>query len=402
MYISNWCVRLIFILALCCCIFGCQVPSKAENQPVIEDYQVDLLEIAFKSASVLPSNPFIKEKSRNQEQVVMACIELGLLKRASEYTGQIENWRRSKCYAEIALYYSKMGKSELAQNYIESAKELYDKDQEWRNDEIRIAIAKAYAFLNEFDIAYDYINDLDKESHIVKVNSIEALSGDAVVFDKAISSIDKYISSQEFYPLIHSKEALVNMYEHFYESQRERIILEDKITGLMKYLPYIYSFNSLVELCNIFLQQNDIETAVKYINQISDIVYTPDFQWRLEDKISLSAKLAALRFRAGSKEKAIAELKVSYNLFMAEGEKIGAMFRGRPLRILAESYYTANDLETSLMIYKLALKHAVINPNKRPQAADLTSICCSLASNGIKPDEQLMDTIKKIYKDLTK
>ena len=370
------------------------------NTVKTEEYQKELLDIAFRAASVLPSNPFVKEKSRKQEEVFNACIELGELELASEYAGKIENWRRSKCCGELAIIYAKGNNPEQAKRYISLADDLYDEKQEWRNDEIKINIAKSYAYMREYDQALSFASSLDKESHITRIYGIKAiLENNSEEFDQAFSIIDKYTSTKKYYPVIYSMEVMVDLYGQYYGQVDKRNLIESKILDLFICLPHIFAFEFTVDLCEIAIENNDKDKTLELIERLSSLVYTTKFEWRLEDKIYLSAKLAALRYQAGQKEKAHKELSDSYNLFKAEGEKIGSMFRGRPLRMLAESYHVVIGAEKSLEIYKLALKHAVINPNTRPQAADLTSTCCSLALNKIKPDDQLMKQIKEIYKD---
>ena len=395
------------------CAFACCCANQAANAKMfqqvkkvsecssIEKYQQDLLQIASETAGILPSNPFIKVNSKNQEQVVSTCIELGLFDLASDYAANIENWRRGKCYGELAVVYAGKGQTDKALEYIKLASETSDVSQQWRNDEIKINVARAYAFLDDFENAFRVKSDLDKESHIVEIYAIKAIrSNSQSDFDELLSQIDKYTSAKEFYAVLYSITALIDVYEHYYSQGENLKVIEDKILDIYEPMPYYYRYRFFRDICKIALSNNDKKRALEFVNKVDSIVYKEKFEWRLEDRIALRAELAALKFKTGAEELAKEELDKIFDMFNAEGEKIVDMFRAEPLRKLAESYYQVGEREKSMLVYGLALAHGVKNPNIRPKAMDLTSTCCSLLVNRIELDEYLLTQIKEVYKDL--
>ena len=83
-----------------------------------------------------------------------------------------------------------------------------------------------------------------------------------------------------------------------------------------------------------------------------------------------------------------------------KGEGIIDIYRARAIIPLARAYHTIGDPETALTIYKQAVEAGMVNPNKRPRAEDLSSICCSMAQDGIQPDAELWARMQQILKEL--
>ncbi len=117
----------------CTLLAACDPPAEADAiagsgpspvvNPVLADaplvrYQSELLDLAFETATVIPIEPHIKDRSRAQEGVVAACIELAQPVRAVGYTEQIDNWRRGSAYGDLALFCARLGYTEEAQEYL--------------------------------------------------------------------------------------------------------------------------------------------------------------------------------------------------------------------------------------------------------------------------------------------
>ena len=102
MYVtSNQIIRAYAIVILCITLFGANSAFAINvklslNDLYIEDFQHQLIDLAFESASLIPVKPHIKDRSRKQEEVILACIELGLPNKALGFIPQIENWREGQ------------------------------------------------------------------------------------------------------------------------------------------------------------------------------------------------------------------------------------------------------------------------------------------------------------------
>src|SRR5215813_3973758 len=77
--------------------------SDTTDKPLLA-FQSELLDLAFKTATALPTEPHIKNRSRAQESVVDTCFQLDQPHRAAGYIQGIDNWRRGLAYADLALY----------------------------------------------------------------------------------------------------------------------------------------------------------------------------------------------------------------------------------------------------------------------------------------------------------
>ena len=98
-------------------ICGCEGKIKEDTLPYkpLFVFQIKLLDIAFESATAIPVNPHLKDRSKAQENVIETCLRLDQPKRALAYIEKIENWRRGLCYANLAFYYAKQGYNKEAQ-----------------------------------------------------------------------------------------------------------------------------------------------------------------------------------------------------------------------------------------------------------------------------------------------
>src|SRR5262245_37603392 len=80
------------------------VVQETAAQESLEGYRKELFDVAFRTASTVPAMPHIKTRSRDQERVVVGCLELGQPALARAYVEKIENWRRGVGYADIAFF----------------------------------------------------------------------------------------------------------------------------------------------------------------------------------------------------------------------------------------------------------------------------------------------------------
>ena len=110
------------------------VPIVNENDTVVTDEirfgDNDTLGalVAFAAASAMPLNPHIKNRSRAQEVVVAACLELDQPQRAQRYIEQIANWRRGAGYADLAFHQAQQGRIDQ----VEPQLELHARDDDVR------------------------------------------------------------------------------------------------------------------------------------------------------------------------------------------------------------------------------------------------------------------------------
>ena len=367
------------------------------NEP-LAPYQEKLLEQAFRTATLIPAKPHIKDRSRAQARVVEACLELDLPKKAAGYTEEIDNWRRGLCYAELGFYCAQNKDVDKARRYLQLAEETVQRTEGWRRDRIRVKIAQAYTWLGEADLAQRFQTGVvDSESG--KTATVKAMLCDEDSFDELMATIDGYVATGNFDIIKNSLESYAKLYDRFYTSEERRSRVEGKIKTSWRAVPIFVRIELLTELCETALDHFDRSKALALVNEAQ--AFLDNYEWPLRHHIAIAAKLAALRFRAGEKQKARADADAAFALFDEEGDRIVNIWRAGALRPLAETYQIMGETETALSVYKLAIEEGIENPNSRPRAEDLSATCSSMALYAVEPNSALWERIHQIHEGLS-
>jgi len=206
------------------------------------------------------------------------------------------------------------------------------------------------------------------------------------------------IASGDFEVTKNALKTYTMLFGQFYDDTTQRTLIEEKIKTSWNRMPGFVRMELLMKLSEFSLKHNNPQEAVRLINEAQAIIDTG--QWPPEDYIKRKSKLIVLRFRAGDKQKAKADVEILRALFNEKTEKIINIYRAGTLRPLAEAYQSMGDTKTALSIYKQAVKEGVENPNSRPRAEDLSATCCSMALYAVEPDDELFAKIHQIQKGL--
>ncbi len=367
------------------------------DQP-IDHSQKNLLNLAIQAASKIPIKPHIKDRSKTQENVVEACLKLDLPHRALEYSEKIGNWRRGYCYASLAFYCAKQGKEEVIDLLIDKAKQIAMTTQDWRGDRIKVRIAQVHAYLGHNQKA-EQVQTGVIESETGKVEQVKAARGKES-FDEMVSTLDGYITTENFDIIRNSLKSYAQLYQRFYKDKEKRELIEERIRSSLKKVPVFIRIDLLTEMTKYAIDNSDRDKAFELINDAKCLV--DENQWRLEHKLPLLANLAELRYKAGAKKQAIDDADAALALYENEGKKIVNIWRAGALRPLAQAYHAMGLKEQALEVYALAIEEGIENPNSRPQAEDLSATCVSMALHSVKPNHELWSLMQQIYKGLSK
>jgi hypothetical protein len=87
-------------------------------------------------------------------------------------------------------------------------------------------------------------------------------------------------------------------------------------------------------------------------------------------------------------------------MFEVERDRIQNFTRATVLRAIAEAQVAMGDPVSALSTYRRAVTEGAVNPNARPRAEDLAATCCSMAVQGVQPDEGLGQEIARILAGL--
>jgi len=336
----------------------------------IAAFQRDLLDFAFATATAIPIRPHIKDRSRTQEAVVAASLELDQPQRAHSYIEMIDNWRRGSGYADLAFYAAQHGKTNEAQHYLKLASQSTrdPKVEDWRRDRIRVKIAKVHLWLGQ-----------TRQADQFAAGVVESESGHVDIIKNAL-------------------DAYAALFDRFYDDAERRLQAEKKIKAGWGNLPVLFRIKLLLTLSRSALHHADPGQALKLVNEVQAM--TDAHQWPPRYGIPIQAQLAGLRSRAGDTQRARTDADAALALFDAVRHQMVDIDRAGTIRPLAETYQSMGDTAAALALYKRVVEEGVQNPNSRPHAEELSATCRSMALHGVEPDAPLWARMRQIRKGL--
>ena len=381
------------------------VEAASLNPPTdkpLADFQIQLLDIAFKAASAIPVNPFIKDRSRAQQEVVTASLILDQPIRAVRYADQIENWRRGLCYAKASLYLASKG---YAQEHIKPGLDLaeriaaLDHGQQWRSDRIKAVVSQVYALLGQHEQADRFRTGLvqPEEGDMMETDTF---ARHQLPFEEQLKILDEAVGLGHFDLAKGLMGSYTVLYNRYYDDLEKRQMIKEKIAAAwesMK-LPVTIRLETLTRLIPAALDHGDNAQALELIQEAQQ--YLDAYQWTLQSRIPAVAKLAELRFRAGDEQNAWAEVDAALALYQEKQDAITDIYRAGTLRPLGETYQRMNHSDAARKVYRLALEAGLANPNFQPRATDFSATCSSMALSALEPDASLWGMIHQIQKEL--
>jgi hypothetical protein len=386
-----------FGVCLSLCLVGCRQQREVPADKPVKSHQSELLDLAFRTASAIPVEPHLADRSKAQEAVVTACLDLDQPQRALRFIRQIEDWRRGAAYADLAFYCARHDRPKAADSYLNLAAQVAQQAEDWRKDRIKAKIAQAQAYMGQAEAATRSAHGIEA-SESGKVAHAEAMVCPDDSFDKTMQSLAAVAASGQFDAVKNVVDAYAELFNRFYATPEKRTLVEGNIRASWGKLPVFVQIELLMELAGFSLAHADRAKALEFVNEAGTIRGSAN--WQPEFSIPFMARLAGLRFRAGDQEKAKAEAKDALNLFQAQRDTIANIYRAGVLRPIAEAYQEMSDTAAALNVYGLALEAGVENPNARPRAEDLAATCCSMALQAVDPGPQLGGRIHNIREGL--
>jgi hypothetical protein len=381
--------------------------SGALPAPPLEAHRKELLELAFKTASAIPAMPHVKTRSRVQEEVVVACLQLGQPRYAHEFIEKIDNWRSGAGYADLAFWCARNGAESEVQRYLELARQYveamnlqakaeeegFDGDdgsvegyQPWRRDRIRAKIARTYLWLGREEEAIEFEDGLEaSESGAVEV--VRARTMPAKEVDQAAALLDSIGADGSLEQIRNALDVGLQLLERFHGDDGRRALFQQRLTTCVEKTPVVVQVDYLISIAARALEWSDAAWALQLAERAEQaLARTPP---AIEDELPLRARLAGLRHRAGQREKAREGVDAALATFQATRDRIDDLSRANVLVPIAETYAALGDPSAALVIYRRAAEDGAENPNAVPRAEDLVNLCCSMARSGIEPDSEL-------------
>ena len=374
---------------------GPDLPEAAE----IGAYRTRLLDVAYRAASAYPIVPHIKNRSRAQEDVVNASIELGQPERALRYIEGIENWRRGAGFARLAGFCAERGHREVARRLIDRAKRIAGARwlETWRKDRIRVEIARVQTLLGRDEQASGYgTGVVASEKGKLAIARIER--AEKIDVAERLARIDELADSGELGPVKNALRAYVALYGRAYGNPEQRARIRKRIESSLDGLPYFLRVERFMDLAEKALGAGDPSTALALVDEAEATM--DEAKWRLHRGIAYRARLAELRYRAGERDAGLAQLESQLTRYERNEGDIEDLHRASALRPIAEAFAAMDRPARSRKAYTMALGAGAINLNIRPRISDLVATCCSMALHGVEPTDEFWDRVNEIVEDL--
>jgi hypothetical protein len=366
--------------------------------------RAELLDLAFEAATALPVNPHVKSRSRAQDAVVAACLELDQPLRARRFIERIDNWRRGAGWADLAFYCAQKGRTGDVARYLELARRVseeaaLDPDaQAWRRDRILAKVARTHAWLGDADRARELEQGLE-ESERGAVQAARALRLEPADYQGQLDALGQAVSTGNFERIRNQLESCARLYDRAYADAGWRVRLEQRLRTACAQLPLTIRVDVLAKLAGSAADHEDRANARALVGEARALLEagpgTP------EDRIAVACRLARLRHRAGEPDAARREVDAARALYDAGRDRIDGMHRAGALRALAEAGHALGDAEAARAAWARAVEEGAANPNARPRAEELSATCCSMALAGFEPDASLRSRLFEIQRGLS-
>jgi hypothetical protein len=368
----------------------------------LADYRAELLDLAFDAVSGMPLSPHVKNRSRAQELVVQACLELDQPQRALAYIEEIVNWRRGSGYADLAYHCAQRGDKAAARKCLDLARGVLESgelqaEQAWRKDHIRSKIARTYLWLGESRQAAPFEAQL-VDSEIGNVQAAKARLADPDSLEERFAALDQLVSAGNLDQVRAAIDSYTELFDRFYDQEERRSKIQQQLLEASKKLPPRIGLELRMDLAGLALEHGDRDHALGLVEDA--YLSFESGNWDAENHVPFAARLAGLRYRAGEEQRGRVEAKVALARFDAERNTIIDVLRTEVLIPLAEAYQAMGDDRSALAGYGKALDEAVINPNSRPRAENLAAICLSMARNAVQPTDELRERLSSVAEKL--
>ncbi len=398
----------IFCFAFSFLLIGCGSDSgessdsgvESEESGVLRDleiavYQRDLLETGYEIASSIPVNPHIKDRSRAQEKVVLACLELDQPLLAERFTKGIADWRMGSCLGDLAIYCAKNGFDKEARGYIALAEKSAGIEglKEWRSDRIKVKALKAKVLLGDEIKSGDLDAGLE-DSETGKLSGAEALVAEDNEFKEQVSYLESVRVTGVYDAIVNSLQSYVNLYDRFYFDQEKRALIESNVKSGFGKLPGFIQVEILLGLSEVCVKHGDSVEGVSFVEEADEFVRAG--RWPLENLVTVKADIAEGYRVCGQNDKARHQLEEALDMFNSGRGRIIDIYRAETLCPVGEVYSNLGDREVSLLVYYQAVEESIENRNSKPRAEDLSLICSSMALSALEPDAELWGRIKEL------
>ena len=377
-------------------------PAPLVDAPA-EPWQLRLLDLAYGAASAMPLEPHVKNRSRAQERVVTAALELELWATAERYADGIANWRRGACYADLAYALLPTEHDGHVLRVMDRAVGIWKEmpvteAQSWRRDRIGTKVARLMVAVGDVGAAKSFSEGAD-ESELGRVFSELATRMEPEQLEAFVAETEEVVRVGVFEVVSAQLAIAAELHARFFEDPEARALLEATIRGSWDNLPVQLRLELMQTLCGNAVDQGDLEEARRLLDDTQEL--HAGFTWRFARyELPNLAALAALRHDAGQSDLAADLIDRGVARFDADEEQIVNIYRAGALRGLAEAAARLGDRDRALGLYARCLELGQVNPNSRPRADDLADTLASMARHGVAPTPALLGRAVELHDGL--
>ena len=378
------------------------VPADEVAQQPLADaplatHRTELLTLAFRSASSLPLEPHIKNRSRAQEGVVATYVELGQYRAARELASDIVNWRRGAALADLAWALASDGDNAHVPDLVEAAAESIEdttaeQAQGWRRDRLRTKIARALLASGNPELAAKWSAGA-ADSEIARLAAEAARTMTVEQAREFLDTIDRVAKTMVFEQVMGTLEVAADLYGMHYADSELRTALEERIKAAWGLLPIGVRLTLLADMASGAVQYGDDEGALRLLTEATELM--DSYPWgQMRNHVPLIARLAQGRAEAGDAEGARRELRRGLEVFLEGQAATPDVFQARALRPLAIAAHMAGEGELAGELFALTVEVGLHNPNARPRAEDLAATASEMAAIDFEPGPALWGALR--------
>lgn len=374
-----------------------QATSSALQDASVKPFQIELLEMAFEAASAMPVVPHIKNRSRNQEAVVRAMLELGLPRLAEKRIDGIDNWRRGAGYAALGVYCVKRGMMDRARQYLAKAERVRDDGGDWTSEQLTAQVAELYAMLGEGEKARQV------ESTAGAIDRGRSITAEGQVttpeaFEAQVAALDSQVALGVYDVSRNAAAGYVLLWDRYYQDAVRRQTVEGKLRSVLGKFPVWLQMEILVDLSLKSATHDDKAAASGFLGEAEE--WLTKASWWPRDEVAWRSRLVKTRVQIEDRNGAREAIERTLARYGELESKLQNYERAGAIRPLAEAYAVMGDRSGALALYSRIVSLGVVNPNLRPRTDDFVANCCSLAAHAVEPDGPLWGQLREIHRGL--
>lgn len=364
---------------------GLEAPHQLKDQPV-DDYRLELIDLAWQAATSYPINPHIKNRARAEEAVVLGALGIDQPGLAWKYANKVVNWRRGACYAEIARYLVENNELEPVEYFLHQAVvHSYDGKQGWRQDRVKAIVAGIRA---ELEAAR-----APREEDGSQETDAASQEAEQQAFERQIEALDALVKTEGYDQILQALNGYTNLYARYYNNEKRREYCLEKTYETWQPMPGLIRFGIIMRFADVAMEHDDTDTAMEMVAEAESIQKT--FTWTVDYDLRLRSDVAKYRIRLGQETVAREILEDALELADAGLEKLTPPSRAGALLPVIEGFAALGDKEVAHELYIRATQLGAVNEGIRPRIVALTANCVSMAVNNIEPDESLRNMIRQ-------